>query len=50
MKMKQMYLTDRQIKVMAEKAKTNDISFSEVVRRVLDEWIDANSTAKSITL
>jgi len=40
MRIKQMYLTDRQLDVLTATADKRDISFSELVRRILDEWID----------
>lgn len=42
MRIKQMYLTDRQLKILMIVADKRDISFSELVRRILDEWIDNN--------
>lgn len=47
MKIKQMYLTDRQLKILTEKAMQRDISFSELVRRILDEWIENNEKGGS---
>jgi len=33
-------LTERQVKVLSKKAKELQISFSEMLRRVLDEYIE----------
>jgi hypothetical protein len=35
-------VTNRQHKILQIKAKQKDLSASELLRRILDEWIDAN--------
>ena len=40
MKRLQIYLTERQSAVLKEKAKNIDISLAELIRRILDRYID----------
>ena len=40
MKKKLLHLTDRQSKTLEKKAKILGISSSELIRRILDEYID----------
>lgn len=40
MKRLQIYLTERQSVVLKEKAKNIDISLAELIRRILDRYID----------
>lgn len=42
MKSKQIYLTIRQNDILVRESKEKGISISEVIRRILDEWIDKN--------
>ena len=36
----QLYLTDRQKDVLSEIAKEKDVKLAELIRRILDEYID----------
>jgi hypothetical protein len=36
----QIYLTDRQLKTITEIGKNKGITKAELIRRIIDEWID----------
>lgn len=48
MKVTQIYLTERQRKKILEISQKRGVSMSEVIRRILDDWIDGEDNEKSI--
>ena len=50
MKRTQIYLTIIQMKILKQKALDKDISLSELIRRILDNYIDNNDKQKEAAL
>ena len=48
MKVTQIYLTERQHKRIVEISQKRGVSMSEVIRRILDDWIDGEENEESI--
>ena len=39
---KMLYLSKRQVELLTKEAKSKDLAFSELIRRILDKHIDKN--------
>ena len=46
MKIKQLYLSEKQIEKLQEDADERDIKFSELVRRILDDYLESKEDKK----